>query len=84
MYANSSLFNNYLSTHFRSANGEIYTWGEGNYGQLGLGENHLQCNTPKKVSKPIETVEMAQIACGSNHTAAITSNPFIFLLLSFI
>lgn len=55
-------------------NGVISTWGEGNYGQLGHGSAISQHNKPLQILKPLEGKIMTQIACGANHTAALTDN----------
>lgn len=55
-------------------NGVISTWGEGNYGQLGHGSAISQHNKPLQILKPLEGKMMSQIACGANHTAALTDN----------
>eukprot|EP01095_Lingulamoeba_sp_RSL-Kostka_P008375 TRINITY_DN2781_c1_g1_i1.p1 TRINITY_DN2781_c1_g1~~TRINITY_DN2781_c1_g1_i1.p1 ORF type:complete len:604 (+),score=224.26 TRINITY_DN2781_c1_g1_i1:84-1895(+) len=51
--------------------GVLYTWGEGNYGQLGHGDVIAQYNKPLKVGQALEGKTIVQIACGANHTAAL-------------
>ena len=53
--------------------GSIFSWGEGNYGQLGHGAAISQYNKPLIIGKPLEGKVMVQLACGANHTAALTS-----------
>lgn len=48
--------------------GDIYTFGFGGYGQLGLG-NYLQNNVPTRISG---LPKVKQVACGRNHSALIT------------
>ena len=51
-----------------SENGQLYTWGGNEHGQLGLG-NHISRNTPQLVSHFTgQTVVVAK--CGGMHTAA--------------
>ncbi|BFZ01051.1 hypothetical protein BsWGS_04090 [Bradybaena similaris] len=50
--------------------GELYTWGEGDYGRLGHGDKTSR-NLPKQV-KDIGLV--GQVACGSSHTIAISQD----------
>jgi len=54
-----------------SNSGELYTWGGGMYGKLGHG-NENGCSTPRKV-EALTGSHISQIACGSRHTAAVTS-----------
>lgn len=54
------------------ANGDLYTWGGGMYGKLGHG-NESGHSTPKKV-EGLSGFPVAQIACGSRHTAVVACN----------
>lgn len=54
-----------------SNNGKLYTWGGGMYGKLGHG-NENGCSTPKRV-EALSDFNITQIACGSRHTAVVTS-----------
>merc|ERR1712169_105093 len=54
--------------------GGIYTWGEGHYGQLGHGDKIPQYTKPFKIGNVFEKLRMVQLACGANHTAAITDS----------
>ena len=51
-----------------TAEGELFTWGEGEYGRLGHG-NVLRCKYPTKV-EAIGPVK--QVACGEAHTLALS------------
>lgn len=57
-----------------TADGEIYTWGNGKAGALGHGENS-DVPMPKKV-EGLEKVK--QIACGSDYTIALDSDGKVF------
>ncbi|KAK3097022.1 hypothetical protein FSP39_005665 [Pinctada imbricata] len=48
--------------------GELYTWGEGDYGRLGHGDSNSK-NFPTRVQN-IDVV--GQVACGSSHTLAVS------------
>ncbi|KAL8615071.1 hypothetical protein ACOMHN_013605 [Nucella lapillus] len=50
--------------------GELYTWGEGDYGRLGHGDKS-SCNTPRLVK---DIGEVGQVACGSVHTVAVSQD----------
>ncbi|KAK7467957.1 hypothetical protein BaRGS_00036800 [Batillaria attramentaria] len=50
--------------------GELYTWGEGDYGRLGHGDK-ASCTVPKLVK---DIGEVGQVACGSVHTVAVSQD----------
>ncbi|KAK7116135.1 hypothetical protein V1264_001871 [Littorina saxatilis] len=50
--------------------GELYTWGEGDYGRLGHGDK-TSCSTPRLVK---DIGEVGQVACGSVHTVALSQD----------
>ncbi|CAB9507022.1 RCC1 and BTB domain-containing protein 2 [Seminavis robusta] len=54
-----------------TGNGDLYTWGGGMYGKLGHG-NENGHSTPKRVEALVGLV-VSMIACGSRHTAVVTS-----------
>lgn len=61
----------------------VYTFGRGQYGQLGHGTFLFQVDLPK----PLETFgncSIRHIACGENHTAVITGNPVIWNVYSLL
>ncbi|ONK71345.1 uncharacterized protein A4U43_C04F7520 [Asparagus officinalis] len=57
-----------------SVAGELYTWGDGthNAGLLGHGTDASHW-IPKRVSGPLEGLQVAYVTCGTWHTALITS-----------
>ena len=59
-----------------AGNGDLYTWGGGMYGKLGHG-NEAGHSTPKRVEALVGLV-VSQIACGSRHTAVITSTGALY------
>eukprot|EP01094_Clydonella_sp_ATCC50884_P028437 TRINITY_DN8529_c0_g1_i1.p1 TRINITY_DN8529_c0_g1~~TRINITY_DN8529_c0_g1_i1.p1 ORF type:complete len:632 (+),score=133.57 TRINITY_DN8529_c0_g1_i1:274-1896(+) len=59
--------------------GGVWTWGEGNYGQLGHGDSISQYNKPLKIGSPLEGQRMIQIGCGANHTAALSQNGHLYM-----
>jgi len=59
-----------------TGNGDLYTWGGGMYGKLGHG-NETGCSTPKRV-EALAGVPVEQIACGSRHTAVVTTSGRLF------
>uniref|UniRef100_A0A4W3J8I3 HECT-type E3 ubiquitin transferase n=1 Tax=Callorhinchus milii TaxID=7868 RepID=A0A4W3J8I3_CALMI len=53
-----------------TSDGELYTWGEGDFGRLGHSDSHSR-NLPALV-KDISSV--GQVACGSSHTIAVSQD----------
>lgn len=54
-------------------NGKLYTFGQGDHGQLGHGSSWLECQTPKQVSS-LGNIRVQYVACGESHTAVITKH----------
>ncbi len=65
----------YAHTLALTDNGEIYAWGRGMYGQLGVAELSMKSySTPVLTKKPSNINKFTQIACGWNHSAAIADD----------
>uniref|UniRef100_A0A5B7B6B8 Uncharacterized protein n=1 Tax=Davidia involucrata TaxID=16924 RepID=A0A5B7B6B8_DAVIN len=62
-----------------STSGDFYTWGDGthNAGLLGHGTD-VSHWIPKRVSGPIEGLQVLSVACGTWHSALATSNGKLF------
>jgi len=62
-----------------SVAGELYTWGDGthNVGLLGHGTD-VSHWIPKRVSGPLEGLQVASVTCGTWHTALLTSMGQLF------
>ncbi len=58
-------------TVFVSESGHVYSMGGNNFGQLGIGGDIPEKNTPTLVESLSEVV-IAKIACGNSHTLAIS------------
>ncbi|PIA33140.1 hypothetical protein AQUCO_04200118v1 [Aquilegia coerulea] len=58
-----------------STTGDLFTWGDGthNAGLLGHGTN-VSHWIPKRVTGPLEGVQVLSVACGTWHSALVTSN----------
>ncbi|KAK9875133.1 hypothetical protein WA026_005926 [Henosepilachna vigintioctopunctata] len=52
--------------------GKVFSWGEGEDGKLGHG-NRLNLDKPRMI-EVLKSKKIREIACGSSHSAAITSN----------
>ncbi|XP_032075384.1 X-linked retinitis pigmentosa GTPase regulator isoform X2 [Thamnophis elegans] len=59
------------------AGGEVYTFGLGQYGQLGLGTFIFETSEPKMVDH-LGKHKICNIASGENHTALITENGHMY------
>lgn len=57
----------------------MYSWGKNKYGQLGQGETLEEYIIfPKIIEGPLYQVKIDMVACGWQHTLAITMNGFLF------
>ncbi|NXR67843.1 RPGR regulator, partial [Rhadina sibilatrix] len=56
---------------------DVYTFGLGQYGQLGHGTFVFESSVPKPV-KHLKRHKIRNIACGENHTAVIAENGLMF------
>ena len=58
-----------------TTNGGLYSWGHHSYGQLGLGTvvNSGQVTVPRPIEGPLSGVKVTQVACGGQHTLALTA-----------
>ena len=59
-----------------SSNGDLYTWGSGRKGRLGHG-NKTDRHAPTKVKIPGGEA-VVKVACGHQHTAAVTRTGKLF------
>ncbi|XP_010532647.1 PREDICTED: uncharacterized protein LOC104808625 [Tarenaya hassleriana] len=62
-----------------STSGDLFTWGDGihNIGLLGHG-SEISHWIPKRVSGPVEGLQVLSVACGTWHSALSTSNGKLF------
>ncbi|KAL3507632.1 hypothetical protein ACH5RR_033014 [Cinchona calisaya] len=62
-----------------STSGDLYTWGDGthNAGLLGHG-NDISHWIPKRISGPLEGLQVLSVACGTWHSALATSSGKLF------
>ncbi|MBN3291886.1 RPGR regulator, partial [Polypterus senegalus] len=56
---------------------DVYTFGFGQYGQLGHGTFTFESSLPKTVSH-FQKKKVKRVACGENHTAVITENGLLY------
>lgn len=56
-----------------TASGKLFTFGQGDHGQLGHGSLCLECPTPKQVTS-LGNIQVRYVACGESHTAVVTKH----------
>ena len=54
--------------------GDVFSYGDGSSGQLGLGADVSHADDPTRVTKVLDSVSIVHVACGAKHTAAVTSS----------
>ena len=58
----------------RSVGGMVLTVGQGDVGQLGLGEDVLERKFPQPVVDKLQGERVVQLVCGGMHTVALTES----------
>ena len=67
----------------QSTVGRVLTMGQGDVGQLGLGEDILERKRPTIV-KELENVNIVQLGCGGMHTIALSEDGVVSNFQNFI
>lgn len=57
---------------YLTENGSVYTWGQGNEGQLGHGQAIKFLSHPRRVKDRHVSCKCIQISCGEAFSAAVT------------
>ena len=68
-----------LLRHRGTSRGIICTWGSGALGQLGQGTSARDSLRPRPVLFALHDQNIISIACGSNHSAAVTQEGKVFM-----
>ncbi len=58
--------------------GQLYTWGGGKQGELGLGESAKKKNYPCLLVSLSRSTSVVGVACGAHHAVALTGNGQVF------
>lgn len=59
----------------RNADGQVYSWGYGEFGQTGSGNSEISKSTPDQVSR---TGSSVGIACGFHHDLSVSKNGEVY------
>ncbi|KAL4527306.1 hypothetical protein Ndes2526B_g08991 [Nannochloris sp. 'desiccata'] len=57
-----------------STSGEVFMWGRGEYGRLGLGDRSGSSKLRPAKIWALEGVKMVQVSCGGSHTLGVTAD----------
>ncbi|XP_057777163.1 PH, RCC1 and FYVE domains-containing protein 1 isoform X2 [Salvia miltiorrhiza] len=61
-----------------SSAGKLYAWGDGEYGQLGHGDDKPRL-VPERISSLVD-IDFSQVACGNNLTVALTTSGKVYTM----
>uniref|UniRef100_A0A7N6AFY2 HECT domain-containing protein n=1 Tax=Anabas testudineus TaxID=64144 RepID=A0A7N6AFY2_ANATE len=67
----------YWHSHALSRGGQVYSWGQNRYGQLGLGTSGQSIATPQ-IIQSLQGIPFAQISAGGAHSFALTVSGAVF------
>ncbi|XP_031140033.1 probable E3 ubiquitin-protein ligase HERC4 isoform X4 [Sander lucioperca] len=67
----------YWHSHALSRGGQVFSWGQNRYGQLGLGINGQSIPTPQ-IIQSLQGIPFAQISAGGAHSFALTLSGAVF------
>ncbi|XP_034463858.1 probable E3 ubiquitin-protein ligase HERC4 isoform X2 [Hippoglossus hippoglossus] len=67
----------YWHSHALSRGGQVFSWGQSRYGQLGLGLKGQSVSTPQ-IIQSLQGIPFAQISAGGAHSFALTLSGAVF------
>ncbi|KAG7999979.1 putative E3 ubiquitin-protein ligase HERC4 [Nibea albiflora] len=67
----------YWHSHALSRGGQVFSWGQNRYGQLGLGIHGQSISTPQ-IIQSLQGIPFAQISAGGAHSFALTLSGAVF------
>ncbi|KAK9541806.1 hypothetical protein VZT92_001826 [Zoarces viviparus] len=67
----------YWHSHALSRGGQVFSWGQNRYGQLGLGMNGKSISAPQMIQS-LQGIPFAQISAGGAHSFALTLSGAVF------
>mmetsp|Transcript_13602 Transcript_13602/g.29116 ORF Transcript_13602/g.29116 Transcript_13602/m.29116 type:complete len:631 (-) Transcript_13602:438-2330(-) len=62
-----------------SVHGEVFTWGRGEYGRLGIGDRTGSSKLRPQLVRGLEGHRIVQVAAGGTHTLALSSRGRLFI-----
>lgn len=72
-----SSFYDFLTVLSSPAGGQVFSWGQNRYGQLGLGINGQSIPAPQ-IIQSLQGIPFAQISAGGAHSFALTLSGAVF------
>lgn len=57
--------------------GELYTWGNNEYGQIGINSSNATVNKPQRIESLV-SLPIASIACGANHSFVLSKSGAVY------
>lgn len=73
---NSSCHLHLIQLLYVYATGQVWSWGDGDYGKLGRGGSD-GCKTPKLVEK-LQDLDIVKVCCGSQFSVALTKDGQVY------
>lgn len=75
----SALYGGYNYSLALTADGDLYSWGYNNFGQLGLGLTNQHTSAPAHVNYfSLMGIQIAEIATGGNHVLLLTKDHKVY------